>query len=122
MNTYNETLDGNAMTVAQFAIQHAGALSVFTKYGIDYCCGGHRSLEEACGRIGLNVEDIKAEIFQQTTIGDGYALRPETWSSAFLADFIVENHHAFVKRAVPELEALLDKVCERHGNDSHELY
>jgi regulator of cell morphogenesis and NO signaling len=38
-----------------------------------------------------------------------------------LVDFIIQNHHSYVTDAIPELKALLDKVCAAHGNDSLEL-
>lgn len=117
----NNTSEGNQPTVAELAIVEPGALAVFTKYNIDYCCGGHRSITEACERIGLDPAKILAEIRQSSGTDPGHALRPEKWSSTFLVDFIAENHHTFVRRAIPELEALLEKVCERHGNDNPEL-
>lgn len=115
------TLEGNELTVAQLAVAHPGALAVFTKYNIDYCCGGNRSLVEACHRIGLDPEQIRAEISEATLTDAGQALKPDTWSSGLLVDFIVQNHHSYIRNAVPELEALLEKVCYRHGNDSLEL-
>lgn len=122
MGTYmNNTLEGNELTVAQLAIAQPGALAVFTKYNIDFCCGGHLSLEEACRKIGLDPDKIQTEIYQTSPTDATQPLRPDSWSSIFLVDFIVENHHSFVKKAIPELEALLEKVCERHGNDSVEL-
>jgi regulator of cell morphogenesis and NO signaling len=122
MDTYmNNTLAGNELTVAQLAIVQPGALQVFTKYNIDYCCGGHRSLEEACHRSGLDPEKIRVEIQQTSPTDVTQALRFDNWSSILLVDFIVENHHMFVRKAIPELEALLEKVCDRHGNDSLEL-
>lgn len=117
----NNTLEGSELTVAQLAIAQPGALAVFTKYNIDYCCGGHRSLTEACHRVGLNPEKILTEINQTSPADSTQALRFDNWSSILLVDFIVENHHAFVRRAIPELELLLEKVCDRHGNDSLEL-
>lgn len=122
MDTYtNNTLEGNALTVAQLAVAQPAALAVFTKYNIDYCCGGHRSLEEACQRIGLDPDKVLAEIFESSPGDPAQVLRPENWSSLLLVDFIVENHHTYVKKAIPELEMLLEKVCARHGNDSLEL-
>ena len=112
---------GNELTVAQLAIAYPGALAVFTKYSIDYCCGGHRGLKEACHRIGLDPETIYREIEQCAITDSTQVLRPENWSSPFLTDFIVENHHSYVKRTILELEALLDKVCDRHGADTPEL-
>jgi regulator of cell morphogenesis and NO signaling len=117
----NNTLEGNLQTVAQLAISHPGALAVFTKYNIDYCCGGHRKLEEACVRIGLDPEIIRAEILQTSHAGTSQTLRPENWTSAFLADYIVQNHHSYVAKAIPEIQGFLDKVCDAHGNDCLEL-
>lgn len=117
----NNTLEGTPETVAQLAISHPGALAIFTKYNIDYCCGGHRSLEDACRRIDLDPEKIKEEILQATVGESSQNLRPENWSSSFLVDFIVQNHHGFVRKNTPEIEAFLDKVCDAHGKDCLEL-
>jgi regulator of cell morphogenesis and NO signaling len=122
MSTYmNNTLEENQQTVAQIAISHPGALSVFTKYNIDYCCGGHRSIEDACRRIGLDPAKIKAEILHSSFGDTSLAIRPENWKSSLLVDYIVQNHHSYVKKAIPEIQAFLDKVCDAHGNDCLEL-
>jgi regulator of cell morphogenesis and NO signaling len=115
------TLNEEGLTVAQLAISHPGALAVFSKYNIDYCCGGHRSLREACHRIGLDPKQIEAEIYKSPSNSSANSFHPERWSSAFLVDYIIENHHSYVKNAITELEPLLERVCERHGNDSYEL-
>ena len=117
MSTWN----GIGLTVGQLAITHPGAQSVFAKYNIDYCCGGSRSLEEECHRIGLDPEKILTEISDTASIDATRRERPENWSSQFLADYIVAHHHAYVKKAASELQAFLDKVCDRHGNDCLEL-
>ena len=62
MTTDPNTIDAGSVTVAELAISHPGALSVFNKYNIDYCCGGNRSLDEACTREGLNADKIRQEI------------------------------------------------------------
>jgi len=119
MDIQSTAAEGGVPTVAQLAIDHPGALSVFTKYNIDYCCGGHRGLKEACMRMGLDPEKIWVEI--QEAAAGGQVLRPEMWESGFLADFIMQQHHVFVRNAIPVLQALLDRVCERHGHDTSEL-
>jgi regulator of cell morphogenesis and NO signaling len=118
MSTFQNTLDNPSITVAELAISHPAALSVFTKYNIDYCCGGNRSLEEACIRVGLNPEKIREEIFTSPTQQSSIPMRAEKWSATLLADYIVENHHEYVRRAIPEIEALIEKVCAAHGEDS----
>jgi regulator of cell morphogenesis and NO signaling len=115
------TLEENPQTVAELAISQPGALAIFTKYNIDYCCGGHRSIEDACRRIGLDPEKIIAEILQSSQGASADTIRPESWSSALLIDYIIGNHHSYVRNAIPEVQAFMDKVCEAHGSDCREL-
>lgn len=121
MSSYPNTLDSNGQTVAELAITHPAALSVFTKYNIDYCCGGNRSLEDACLRVGLNPERIRQEIFNAPVQQSSVPPRVEQWSASLLADYIVQNHHKYVRTAIPEIAALLEKVCAAHGEDNIEL-
>jgi regulator of cell morphogenesis and NO signaling len=121
MSQYSHTLDSNSQTVAELAISQPAALSVFTKYNIDYCCGGNRSLEDACVPLGLNPETIRQEIFSAPPQQSSLSLQAENWSVSLLVDYIVQKHHRYVRRAIPEIEALLDKVCAAHGEDSVEL-
>ncbi len=115
------TLDHSNATVAELAVSHPAALSVFNKYHIDFCCGGDRSLDEACIRVGLNPEKIRYEIFNAPTQQSSIPARIESWGVPLLADYIVQNHHAYVRMAIPELTALLEKVCAAHGEDNIEL-
>ena len=121
MTTNPNTLDSSTTTVADVAISHPAALSIFNKYNIDFCCGGNRSLEEACTRIGLNPDKIRQEIFSSTAQSSTVPARVETWRASLLADYIVQNHHEYVRIAIPEIEALLEKVCAAHGEDQMEL-
>lgn len=109
------------MTVAEMAVAHPAALSVFNRHNIDYCCGGNRSLEDACIRIGLNPEKIRQEILSAPAGNSGVPDRAEQWSASLLADYIVQNHHKYVRNSIPEIEALLEKVCAAHGEDNIEL-
>ena len=119
MSTIEIKDEATGPTVAQMAISHPSALSVFEKYNIDYCCGGHRTLDDACFRKGLDPAVIRKEISQLTSAE--YTLRPDKWTSSLLVDYIIQNHHIYVTEAIPEIKFLLDKVCDAHGNDSLEL-
>ena len=121
MSSYSDTLDGRDQTVAELAISHPGAVSVFTKYNIDYCCGGDRSLEEACVHVGLNPEEVRQEILDSSNQNSSVSARADQWSTSMLADYIVQNHHKYIRNAIPEIEALLKKVCSAHGEDNIEL-
>ena len=121
MSTHDITMENTGATVGQLAISHPAALAVFERYKIDYCCGGHKTLEEACAGRGLDPARITQEISQSRTNDSSNTVRAEKWSSSLLVDFIVQNHHNYVSEAIPEIKQLLDKVCDVHGNDSCEL-
>lgn len=121
MENYINTEKATFASVADWAIAYPGALPVFNKYKIDYCCGGRGTLEDACSKAGLDVNQVKREILESGTTSGGHALRPEKWSSSFLIDYIQENHHSYVRQATPEIFQFLEKVCNAHGLDAPEL-
>ena len=43
-------------TVREIAIKHPTTVRVFESLGIDYCCGGKRTLNDACERAGVPVK------------------------------------------------------------------
>jgi regulator of cell morphogenesis and NO signaling len=91
---------------------------VFKKYGIDFCCGGKKTLKEACESKGLNPAEIEREL--NATTGPA-PLAFHEWSPAFLADYIVNTHHAYVRKMLPQLTELVAKVVGAHGNQHPEL-
>src|SRR5512145_2391600 len=48
----------DATTVRDLATGIPGATRVFENFGIDYCCGGARTLADACREASLPVEDL----------------------------------------------------------------
>ncbi|MBE0424222.1 MAG: DUF542 domain-containing protein [Lutibacter sp.] len=49
-------------TVAEVVAQNVGADQVFSKYKIDFCCGGGATLETACKESNVEFEVLKKEI------------------------------------------------------------
>src|SRR5579863_5524854 len=109
-------------TVREIAIENPAAVPVFESLGIDYCCGGQRSLSEACERAKVPLDQTlqliaKAQAERGTSSQD-------RWSEAASADliqYIVERHHGFIRKEIPRLEALFVKVIEHHGTEHPEL-
>jgi regulator of cell morphogenesis and NO signaling len=107
-------------TVRDLAVTVPGATRVFEKLGIDYCCGGHRTLADACVKAKVPVEQVTASLAQADapmTQGQDWQLAPMT----ALIQHIVEKHHTFTKEELPRLERLLNKVCTVHGAQHPEL-
>ncbi len=110
-------------TVGDLAVEMPSAARVFEKVGIDYCCGGGKSLAEACLGAGISLEDITRSL-EQT--GDAEAdtnvsVRWQTEPLSQLTSFIVNKHHVFTREELDRLENLLSKVCSVHSRNHPEL-
>jgi len=100
-----------------------GATRVFEKFGIDYCCGGHRTLFDACRTASLSVEQVVLSLAQAAANAQTGAA-PRNWQNeplAALAAHIVDQHHSFTRQELERLERLFEKVCARHGANHPEL-
>lgn len=109
-------------TVREIAIDNPATVPVFESLGIDYCCGGQRPLSEACERANVSVDHALELIAKAQS--EGEPANKEKWSRAAAADliqYIVERHHAFVRKEVPRLEALFVKVIVHHQKEHPEL-
>jgi regulator of cell morphogenesis and NO signaling len=95
---------------------------IFKKHGIDFCCGGGLPLEEACKRKGVDVAAVEQDLLSSYG-ADASAPRfqPDRWSPDFLADYIENVHHTFVRENLPILQAFGDKVARVHGHHDVEL-
>lgn len=109
-------------TVREIAIENPATVRIFESLGIDYCCGGRRSLEEACNRAHVPLPQALELI--ATAEPEARSSEEDNWPDASLSDLIqqiVNRHHSFVRQEVPRLEALCDKVVSRHGEAHPEL-
>ena len=109
-------------TVGELAAALPGATREFEKLGIDYCCGGSRTLGEACAEAKITVEQALSRLQQGLTAAQPKAGRD--WQKETLADLIshINNtHHVFVRQECPRIDALAGKVLSVHGKNHPEL-
>jgi regulator of cell morphogenesis and NO signaling len=97
--------------------------SVLKRFGIDFCCGGKRTLEAAARAAGVDAAGVARAIAEIDARGGGGAGpdRAASWSPAFLADYIENEHHAYVRESIPVLRAFTEKFAWRHGDARPEL-
>ena len=110
-------------TVRELALENTTATRVFEKLGIDYCCGGNKSLEEACRTANLNMDQVldSLEMAEQSAHA---AQIDRNWQAEPLADLIAHiknTHHKYTREEIARLEPLFDKVCSVHGKNHPEL-
>ena len=109
-------------TLGQIAAKDLRKAEIFKKYGLDFCCGGKKTVKEACAEKGIDVTKVEQEL--QQSGAQTVSLQPlpyNDWNLDFLVDFIVNTHHTFVRKNLPDLNAYAEKVFNVHGNHHPEL-
>jgi regulator of cell morphogenesis and NO signaling len=114
-------MTATTQTVREIALEQPTAIRVFEEFGIDYCCGGRKPLAEACAAGNLEIDLVIAAL---EAAEKKVRVEVDNWaekSMGSLSSYIVAKHHAYVKRELPRLAQLAQKVVNRHGAAKPEL-
>lgn len=111
------TLLEDGMTVRDLVTHYPQAVGVLERFGIDYCCGGGQDLRQAADRANVNMETLASALNDAIMSRDAVGLDRD-WTlatAAELAGYIQQRHHAFLRRELPRIEELFEKVILAHG-------
>lgn len=104
-------------TIAEMVASDYRKAGVFNRFGIDFCCGGKKSLAQVCQEKNIDVDAVENALIQlDLKPASGIHWSFGEWSPAFLMDFIVNAHHAYVRAQLPKLLAFGEKVARTHGH------
>ena len=107
-------------TLGELVTEHPHLARAFDGLGLDYCCGGGRSLDEACAAASLDPHALQLSATSTGTDDD----TASEWASLDLAELTVHleaTHHAYLHRELPSLATLADQVVGVHGDRHPEL-
>jgi regulator of cell morphogenesis and NO signaling len=107
-------------TVRELALENPAATRVFEKLGIDYCCGGSRTLDEACRTAGVSVNQVVEALAAK---GPAPAAERD-WAREPLAQLIAHiqgTHHVYTRDAIARTPVLIEKVVAAHGPNHPEV-
>ncbi len=107
-------------TVGEIVAADYRAADVFQRLGIDFCCGGGIALAEACREHGVDVEVVRQELAALAQ-APGREEQYGEWTLEFLADYIVNQHHAYARKMTPLLRDYAAAVAEVHGAEHPEV-
>jgi regulator of cell morphogenesis and NO signaling len=108
-------------TIGELVAEDYRRATVFKKHGIDFCCGGGKTLEAACRKRGIDLLDMRSALEHAESGRTIDSARVSSWSPDFLADFIVNEHHAYVRESMPLLREFAFKVARVHGEANPEV-
>lgn len=108
-------------TLGEIAAKDLRKAQIFKKYGLDFCCGGKKTVKQACMEKGLDAAQVEQELQQADRMPSSRPLPYNEWELDFLADYIVNTHHSYVNKNLPDIRAYADKVARVHGSRHPEL-
>jgi regulator of cell morphogenesis and NO signaling len=114
-------ITGESM-VGELVARDFRAAGVFHEYGIDFCCGGKRSVTEACGARDVDPGVVVSAVTAACAQPDPLSPRFTEWKPERLIQYIVDTHHAYVRRALPLLLVHTRKLAAVHGARHPELH
>lgn len=102
-------------TIGEMVTEHPGLARVFDDFDLDYCCGGRSTLEEACAARGVDLSRVIVAIESLTEEVPEIDVGAMTLCE--LADHIERTHHAYLRRVLPHLHVLAERVAMRHEEE-----
>lgn len=116
-----KTVTENEETIGQIVARDYRKAQVFKNLGIDFCCGGKKTIAEVCEKKGID----PAEVERQLEAVKGEATNSENdfqnWDLGFLSDYIINTHHRYVRDNTTFILEIAQKVARVHGDRHPEL-
>ena len=109
------------ITIGEIVADDFRAAQVFSKYNIDFCCKGNRTLEEVCAKKQIPVSQLVEDLSEAMTATAG-SIDYAAWPSDLLIDYIEKKHHRYIEEKTPALLQFLNKLCKVHGERNPELF
>ena len=107
--------------VSDIVAENYNTAAIFSKYKIDFCCNGNRSLATVTEKKGISLEEVLADLENQMKTKEDMSALYQSWNIDFLSDYVVETHHAYVEKNIPVIKQYVDKISKVHGDRHPEL-
>ncbi|MDI5897073.1 iron-sulfur cluster repair di-iron protein [Flavobacterium yafengii] len=115
-----ETLE--KITIGEYVAKDFRTAAIFSKYGIDFCCKGNRTIDEACEKKDVDTDQLMDQINTVLATKNDSTIDFKIWPLDLLADYIEKTHHRYVEEKTQILLPFLDKLCKVHGANHPELF
>lgn len=110
------------LTIGEYVAQDFRTAALFSKYKIDFCCKGNKTLDEVCQAKGLDANQIETEINMVLESNSSTEMDFKSFSPNLLIDYILETHHEYIEEKTPIILTYLEKLCKAHGERHPELF
>src|SRR5664279_2270049 len=109
------------MTIGEIVALDFRTASVFKEAGIDFCCGGKKGIDETCSEKGINKSELIEKLEKLKSTPNTSMHNFIEWEPGFLCDYIINTHHKYVLKTMPELLTYSETIASVHGERHPEL-
>ncbi len=102
-------------TIGELVAKDFRKAEIFKKYNLDFCCGGKKTVTEACNEKKIDYMAVEKELKEIDVVDKTQTQIFDEWNLDFLADYILNTHHQYVKKSIPILLEYTAKVAKVHG-------
>jgi regulator of cell morphogenesis and NO signaling len=111
----------NEETLGALAAKDLRKAEIFKQYALDFCCGGKKTVKEACEEKGLDFTIVEQELQETDKVPASRPMPYDAWDLDFLSDYIVNVHHRYVRKNIPDIVTYAEKVMQVHSGEHPEL-
>jgi regulator of cell morphogenesis and NO signaling len=115
------TVQTSDRTVGEIVAANYRSAKVFEKHGVDFCCGGNVALAAICKNKGLDLATITAELEAVKSEPVEQSQNYASWEMPFLADYIINAHHSYIKGNIKQISTYTHKIAAVHGENHPEV-
>ena len=108
-------------SVGELVAERPGRSRVFQSFAIDFCCQGARTLGEACEKKGVPLDAVIEQLEAELADPAPPQQNPAELPPDELITYILEQHHEFLRRELPRLHAMAERVAHVHGGHTASL-
>ena len=116
MNRLNKiNIDPDQSTIGEIVANNYQAAGVFQRFGLDFCCGGGKTISAACKENSVSKDELLKELNALNRGKPSEESSFRSWEPDALIDYIIDTHHNFVRNKIVEISTWAAKVAKVHG-------
>lgn len=110
------------LTIGDIAAKDFRKAKAMQRLGIDFCCGGNKTIDQAVSAAGISAEALRQALQEAELDNKSTGHRFDQWEAGFLVDYIYNQHHNYFYAIREGVLQLVTKVSAAHGSSHPELY
>ena len=105
----------STLTISQVLNLNTKASAVFEKYQLDPVNFSEKTVRQASEEKGINTDDVVNDLAGIIDYQVEIPEKIDDWELDVIVDFIINNHHNYVRTMIPVITTHTEKVAEKFG-------